>query len=441
MTQHFLNIGVGNAALPGFVSVSQAPGAELQHDLAQGLPFADNSVAGIHCENHLEYLSQEQGLLFLRECRRVLARGGVLRVVTPDLEAMLATYIAQSAPGAARHEWVDNPGEALNLQMRFQGRQWIYSAQDLTRSAVLAGLDGAVRRQPDESAMAPLAGQATGAAGQLIMEFSPHQPQIDAHPLVSIVIPGYRATYFAASLSSALAQTYDNLEIIVLDDSSNDDIHQLILASGASDRVRYLKNTPPLGEGHSLTRGIREARGQLIKPLYDDDVLLPQCVARMVEGMQACPDATLVIARRYTINSAGERYAEQKLAVANASCEMSGLSLAAFTLATGGNFIGPPPAVMFRRGDALTMAPTVMSFSGFEIKGAGDVALYLHLLGRGECVYLHDLLSEFRMHDNHTTSDPAIYVHERHSWAFLKHHGKRLGLLPDDVSLRIKRSL
>jgi predicted SAM-dependent methyltransferase/glycosyltransferase involved in cell wall biosynthesis len=441
MTQHFLNIGAGHAALAGFVSVFQGPGADLQVDLSQGLPFADNSIAGIHCENHLEYLSQEQGLLFLRECRRVLARGAVLRIATPDLDAMQAIFAAQSAPGAAAHQWINNAAEALNLQMRLEGRQWIYNAQDLARAAMLAGLDGAVRRAPGESGMAPLAGQAAGSPGQLIMEFSPHKPVLGANPLVSIVIPGYRARYFEAALSSALAQTYGNIEIIVLDDSDNDEIRQLIEASTGAGRVRYLKNTPRLGEGHSVTRGIREARGELVKPLYDDDVLLPHCVERMVQGMQACPDAALLISRRYTINAAGERFEEQTLAAANASCEISGLSMAAFTLATGRNFIGPPSSVMLRRADALTMAPTVMSFSGFEIQGAGDVALYLHLLGRGECVFLADLLSEFRVHDNHTSSDSAIFVHERNSWVFMKHHGRRLGLMPADTNLKIKRGI
>ncbi|MYN09717.1 glycosyltransferase [Pseudoduganella aquatica] len=441
MTQHFLNIGAGNAALAGFASVSQAPGADLQLDLSQGLPFADHSIAGIHCQNHLEYLSQEQGLLFLRECRRVLARGAILRVATPDLGAMLATFAAQSAPGAPEHQWINNPAEALNLQMRMEGRQWTYSAQDLQRAAMLAGLDSAVRRQPGESGMAPLAGQVAGAPGQLIMEFLPCKPVLDAQPLVSIVIPGYRARYFEAALSSALAQTYAHTEILVLDDSGDGDIRQLIEASAGAGRVRYLKNTPPLGEVKSLTRGIHEARGELIKPLYDDDVLLPHCVERMVQGMQACPDAALAISRRYTINAAGERFEEQLLAVANASCEISGLSLAAFTLATGRNFIGPPSSVMLRRADALTMAPSVMSFSGFETKGAGDVALYLHMLGRGECVFLADLLSEFRVHDNHTSSDPAIFAHERNSWMFLKHHGRRLGLMPADTNLKIKRGI
>lgn len=438
MTQ-YLNIGAGNPALAGFFSVHHLPHADLVHDVTQGLPFADQSVAGIHCENLLEFMTQGQGLLFLRECRRVLQPDGFLRIVTPDLNAQLAAYLDGTlAPSDAAGA---SPAEALNLQLRGAGRQWSYNAQELARAAVQAGLNNPLRRKPHDSAMAALAGQSAGADGQLIIECSPWKPALDAAPLVSIVIPAYRARFFGAALDSALAQSYAHIEILVLDDSANEEIEQ-IAAARADGRIRYLRNTPSLGENYSLTRGIREARGPLIKPLYDDDRLLPDCVARMVEAMRACPAATLLMSRRYTINAAGERTDVQRISLINVSCEMNGLSVAALTLAIGANHLGPPPSLMFRRDDALAVAtPHVMTFAGQTMYGAGDVAMCLNLLGRGDAVFLMDLLSEFRVHDDHTSSGPGVAAQAGHSWRHMCEHGQRMGLRPDDADLRIKRLL
>lgn len=438
----YLNIGAGNAALPGFSSVHQLPHADLCHDVRQGLPFADHTVAGIHCENQLEYLDQGQGLLFLRECRRVLQPDAILRIATPDLNAQLAAYLdgTLAAPDAAGA----SPAEALNLQLRGAGRQWSYNAQELARAVVQAGLNNPLRRQPHDSAMAALAGQAAGADGQLILECTPWKPALEALPLVSIVIPAYRVRYLGAALDSALAQTYANIEILVLDDSADDAIERSVAsrAGVGAGRLRYLRNSPRLGEDLSLTRGIRAAQGQLIKPLYDDDRLLPDCVARMVEGMRACPAATLLLSRRYTINAAGARTETQTMSLANQSCEMSGLSVAAFTLAIRANLLGPPPSLMFRRDDALAVAtPHVMTFAGRTIYGAGDVALCLNLLGRGDAVFLMDLLSEFRVHDEHTSSAPGVAAQAGHSWRYMSEHGQRMGLRPDDADLKIKRLL
>lgn len=440
MTQ-YLNIGAGNPALAGFFSVHHLPHADLIHDVTQGLPFADQSVAGIHCENLLEFMTQGQGLLFLRECRRVLEPQGILRIATPDLDAQLAAYLDGTLAVDGAEFSSASPAETLNLHLRGAARQWSYNAQELARAVTQAGLNDPLRRQPHDSAMAALAGQSAGADGKLIIECSPWKPALDAAPLVSIVIPAYRARFFGAALDSALEQTYAHIEILVLDDSPNDEIEQ-IAATRADGRIRYLRNTPSLGENYSLTRGIREARGQLIKPLYDDDRLLPDCVARMVEAMRACPAATLLMSRRYTINAAGERTDIQRITLINVSCEMNGLSVAALTLAVGANHLGPPPSLMFRRDDALAIAtPHVMVFAGKSIYGAGDVAMCLNLLGRGDAIFLNELLSEFRVHEDHTSSGAGVAAQARASFNYMREHGQRMGLRPDDHSIKVKRLL
>lgn len=57
------------------------------------------------------------------------------------------------------------------------------------------------------------------------------------HPLVTIAIPCYKAKYLKETISSALAQTYDNLEVIVVNDCSPQDIDSVILGLMTQDCI------------------------------------------------------------------------------------------------------------------------------------------------------------------------------------------------------------
>ena len=84
------------------------------HDLRQPLPFADGRFDVVYHSHTLEHLEQREGERLLQECRRVLAPGGVLRVVVPDLEQIARAYLAAldaaASAGAAQtlanHEWM-----------------------------------------------------------------------------------------------------------------------------------------------------------------------------------------------------------------------------------------------------------------------------------------------------------------------------------------------
>ena len=65
-------------------------------------------------------------------------------------------------------------------------------------------------------------------------------------PSASILIPVYNSRHFANALDSALEQSFADIEIIISDDSTNDDAHNVVLAKNDS-RIRYIRNTPGLG--------------------------------------------------------------------------------------------------------------------------------------------------------------------------------------------------
>jgi hypothetical protein len=105
-------------------------------------------------------------------------------------------------------------------------------------------------------------------------------------PLVSVVMPLYNTEqYVAAAVRSVLAQTYENLELVVVDDGSSDASIAAVTAV-ADDRVRVVEQIHG-GEAAARNRGLDEARGELVAWLDADDLCLPHRLTTMVDALEA----------------------------------------------------------------------------------------------------------------------------------------------------------
>lgn len=92
-----------------------------------------------------------------------------------------------------------------------------------------------------------------------------------SHPMVSVVVPTYnRASLIERSLSSILSQSYKSLEVIVVDDGSQDETANVVNAI-QDERVRYLKNRGSKGAAGARNFGMGHARGRHIALLDSDD--------------------------------------------------------------------------------------------------------------------------------------------------------------------------
>lgn len=95
-----LNIGCAEVIIPGWINIDRNAGAGVVVlDVTLGLPYADNSVEHIFSAHFLEHLDFGEGVLFLKECHRVLVPGGVCRITVPDMNLHMANWLRWKAVG------------------------------------------------------------------------------------------------------------------------------------------------------------------------------------------------------------------------------------------------------------------------------------------------------------------------------------------------------
>jgi glycosyltransferase involved in cell wall biosynthesis len=101
-------------------------------------------------------------------------------------------------------------------------------------------------------------------------------------PFVSIIIPNFNyGRFLNASIDSALAQTYSNVEVIVVDDGSTDESRDVVATYGNKVRALFKQNG---GEGSAVSYGFEQSHGDIIFFLDADDVLYPAAVATVVRS-------------------------------------------------------------------------------------------------------------------------------------------------------------
>ena len=126
-------------------------------------------------------------------------------------------------------------------------------------------------------------------------------------PLVSIIIPVYNgANYLREALDSALAQTYENLEIIVVNDGSCDDLQTEQIALSYGEKIRYISKENG-GSSSALNVGIRNMKGEYFSWLSHDDLYLPKKIEQQVEIMlQHNPEDTIVVCAGALVDKNGD---------------------------------------------------------------------------------------------------------------------------------------
>lgn len=127
------------------------------------------------------------------------------------------------------------------------------------------------------------------------------------NPTVSVIIPTYnRAHLVGRAIQSVLNQTYQNFEVIVIDDGSTDDAEE-VLKSFKDERVRYIRLRENSG-GSAVPRntGLNAARGEYIAVLDDDDFWLDEDrLKKQVKFLNTHPDHVVVGTNAIAVDESG----------------------------------------------------------------------------------------------------------------------------------------
>jgi len=132
-------------------------------------------------------------------------------------------------------------------------------------------------------------------------------------PLVSVVIPSYNyASYLDKRIESILNQTYQNLEIIVIDDCSTDNSVEVLQKYAPHPRVTLVVREQNGGWISANNQGVELAKGEYVLFAQCDDVCDLTMIGRLVESMQSHPSAGIAFCRSLLVdeegNSLGEDY-------------------------------------------------------------------------------------------------------------------------------------
>ena len=209
-------------------------------------------------------------------------------------------------------------------------------------------------------------------------------------PLVSICMPIYNGgAYLASAIRSVLEQGYANIEVHVFDDCSTDGSWEK-LQDMRDPRVTLTRNTRNLGPEGNWNQALAAARGKYVKLFHQDDLLLPDCLAKQVDALERNPEAVLAFCRRDIIGPDGK-----KLMSRSAGWRDGLVTLARVIrrcAIQGTNIVGEPSAVLLR----ADVAAAVGNFDA-SIAYMVDLDYWVRMLAHGPAWYSDASLVAFRV--------------------------------------------
>jgi glycosyltransferase involved in cell wall biosynthesis len=242
-----------------------------------------------------------------------------------------------------------------------------------------------------------------------------------ARTFVSICLPAFNgADWIGEAIDSALAQTHEALELVVVDNHSTDGTPDVVAAYD-DERIRLIVNDATFGAPENHNLAVRAARGALVKFLHHDDRLAPTCLERMVPVFEESSRVGLVFSRREVVVDPAdakavawrERFATLHHPLGPLDRVNSGPALLARYLpGLGGpqlpNWLAEPSSVMVRASalDRVGLFTTRM-------RQSWDVELWLRIMASSDVGFVDEPLALYRYHASSLTRANAS---EQRDW-------------------------
>lgn len=222
---------------------------------------------------------------------------------------------------------------------------------------------------------------------------------MESYPLVSIIIPVFNGSdYMKEAIDSALSQTYPNIEVLVINDGSDDDGRTAEIARGYGDKIRYFEKENG-GVSSALNLGIREMKGTFFSWLSHDDVYESRKVEAEVFAYQAqAIDDLLIYCHDSKINvNSEEIFSPKKVRSSLPDCKVLPNDLVLHDMLTHGVF----------NGCGFLIPRKVFQEAGLfneELRYAQDAFMWYQIFMRGFSLWIiPDVLVKNRIHKNQQT--------------------------------------
>jgi glycosyltransferase involved in cell wall biosynthesis len=219
-------------------------------------------------------------------------------------------------------------------------------------------------------------------------------------PLVSILVPAYNAARFLReALESLLAQTYGNIEIILLDDASTDTTPEIVREY--TGRITYVRQPRNLGIYDNVNTGIARARGDLIATYHADDIYLPTIVETQVAYLGAHPEVGAVFCSAIFIDAESREYDRMPLPSEIRGEKPLDYPTVLNTLLTYKNRFLMCPTAMVR----ASVHREVGGYLQARYRNTSDLEMWLRIARRYPIAVLESHLIKYRhFHDNSSKS-------------------------------------
>jgi len=215
------------------------------------------------------------------------------------------------------------------------------------------------------------------------------------NPKISVIIPVFNGEkYISQTINSVLTQTYENIELIIVNDGSNDDT-EIIIKTFRDSRIKYMLQA---NNGVSAARntGIGGAEGEFIAFLDADDVWLPEKLEKQLHCFANDERTSLVFSDSYFIDAYGNRIDGRYFQ------KVRPHRGAVYALLLRENFI-PWPTVMIRRN---ILSQTGLFNSSYSTGADYDFTLRIARIFGVD--YVDEPLLEYRLHSSNMSRDLGL---------------------------------
>lgn len=244
------------------------------------------------------------------------------------------------------------------------------------------------------------------------------------YPLVSICIPTFNgAQFISEALDSAISQTYPNLEIVVSDDASFDATLEIVESYRTKTQIPiHIHHHEPNGIGANWNNSIAIANGEYIKFLFQDDVLMPDCIDKMLKLIMQDKSVAIAACKREFIvepsflNNETKRWIEKmkdlqytlKLPYNNGVAFLDhNLFASEEFFESPLNKIGEPTTILFRK-DLIER----IGYFKEDLKQVLDYEFCYRVLNTHRIAIIEEQLVKFRLHNLQATvknKDNAVF--------------------------------